>query len=140
LKESSEKAQSKIQECIAWEKEEPVTSNEHYLADYKEKFISRYKSLRRQHVQYSSTLQKLIDGEFRNSDNMKNALNSLRAMGIPASSEEDLLRILRNEAWAESMIEIMAEVRAYYQGSHRFSSPFLTTRVFNTYAKQPSRL
>jgi len=89
--------------------------NEHYLADYKRKFIARYKAARQLHVGHSPELQKLVDGGYQNSSNMREAVTNLKAMGLPLVNNYDLLRLLPGDP-ADDAIEIMAEVRAYYQG------------------------
>jgi hypothetical protein len=115
LKVCGAKAQEKMRECMDLEFEEPTTSNEHYLADYKEKFIARYRAARRVQGQMNSPLQKFVNGGFQNTNYMQVALQNLRAMGLDAPDHKSLLRLIPPDS-AEHGIEIMAEVRAYYQG------------------------
>jgi hypothetical protein len=74
LKVCGAKAQEKMRECMDLEFEEPTTSNEHYLADYKEKFIARYRAARQVQGQRNSLLQKFLSGGFLNTSYMRDAL------------------------------------------------------------------
>ncbi|KIM31730.1 hypothetical protein M408DRAFT_237585 [Serendipita vermifera MAFF 305830] len=114
LKNRKERTLQKMQECIALEHEEPATINEHYLADYKRKFHARYKAARQIHISYSSNLQTLVNGGYQNSSVMHSALDYLRQMGLDNVKKDDLLRLIPADA-ADDAIEIMSEVRAYYQ-------------------------
>ncbi|KIM19796.1 hypothetical protein M408DRAFT_334259 [Serendipita vermifera MAFF 305830] len=114
LKNCKERTLQKMQECIALEHEEPVTVNEHYLADYKRKFQSRYKAARKIHIEHSPNLQNLVDGGYQNTSTMRNALVHLAEMGLNDVQKDDLLRLIPSDS-ADTAIEIMAEVRAYYQ-------------------------
>jgi hypothetical protein len=102
-------------ECIALEQEEPTTVNEHYFSDYKRKFQARYKAARQIHVKHTPDLQTLVDGGFQNTSYMRNAVANLSSMGLPGVEKDDLLRLIPADP-ADDAIEIMAEVRAYYQG------------------------
>lgn len=102
-------------ECIALEREEPATVNEHYLADYKRKFQGRYKAARRIYVEHTPNLQTLVDGGYQNTSYMREVVANLGAMGLPGVQKDDLLRLIPADP-ADDAIEIMAEVRAYYQG------------------------
>lgn len=104
-----------MQECVVLEREEPVTSNEHYLADYKDTFINRYKAARQVNIHHNSSLQRLVDGGFNNTTTMRDTLSNLRTMGLSDANERSLTRLIPSDK-AEDAIEIMAEVRAYYQG------------------------
>lgn len=120
----SSKAQEKLQECIKLEREEPVTSNEHYLADYKIKFMARYKAERNRHVRNNSNLQKLVDGAFNHTRYMQEALDNLKAMGLQDINPNSLVRLIPPDN-TDAIIEIMAEVRAYYQGKCQLLSVVL---------------
>ncbi|KAG8829739.1 hypothetical protein FRC17_006131, partial [Serendipita sp. 399] len=111
----SARAKQKIKECIALEREEPFTINEHYLQDYKTKYMHRYKAARQQHVAQEGPLQQLMSGGMDNSESLRNALFHLSELGLGDLNAQKLLRLLPQDP-ADAMIEIMAEVRAYYQG------------------------
>jgi hypothetical protein len=115
LKVCGAKAQEKMRECLDLELEEPTTSNEQYLTDYEDKFSARYKAARRVQSQPNPTLQKLVNGGFQNTSFMRDALTNLRTMGLEVTDHNSLLRLLPSDSEGHA-IEIMAEVRAYYQG------------------------
>ena len=104
-----------MRECIALEHEEPATVNEHYLSDYKRKFHARYKATRQLHIKHSANLETLVNGGYQISTVMHDALQNLGHMGLANIKKDDLLRLLPADS-ADGAIEIMAEVRAYYQG------------------------
>ncbi|PVF98611.1 hypothetical protein CPB86DRAFT_784651 [Serendipita vermifera] len=113
MKNRSQRTMEKLQECIALEQEEPMTSNEHYLEDYKAKYMARYKTVLRTHTRHDGELQKFMEGEFQGSEMMRTTLQNLQAMGLPAN-EDALLRLLPPSP-IDNAIQIMAECRAYYQ-------------------------
>lgn len=115
LRSCKERTLQKMQECVALEHEEPATVNEHYLADYKRKFHARYKAARRVHIKHTTELQKLVEGRYQNTPVMTEALQSLAKMGLNDVRKDDLLRLIPGDL-ADNAIEIMSEVRAYYQG------------------------
>jgi hypothetical protein len=104
-----------MEECIALEREEPATINEHYLSDYKRKFHARYTAARRLHVKQRPNLQRFLNGDFQGSEIMSEALHNLSRMGFEGLTRDELLRLLPADK-ANTAIEIMSEVRAYYQG------------------------
>jgi len=101
--------------CLALEREEPATVNDHYLADYKRKFHARYTAARRLHVKQRPNLQKFLNGEFQGTEVMNNTMHNLSQMGFEGLKKDELLRLLPADK-ADAAIEIMSEVRAYYQG------------------------
>ncbi|KAG8786770.1 hypothetical protein FRC16_001642, partial [Serendipita sp. 398] len=112
LKLCSNRTQEKMVECVALEHEEPMTSNEGYLADYKAIFYARY-------TEHYKRTDPPTSGRPRNPVHMQNVITNLANMGIH-HNEEDLLLRLRPATAADATlpevaIEIMAEVRAYYQ-------------------------
>ncbi|KAG9021669.1 hypothetical protein FS842_006511 [Serendipita sp. 407] len=96
-------------ECVALEHEEPMTSNEGYLAHYKTQFLTSYKAY----------YKPLILGDRQSSTYMRNVIDNLAKMGITHNETDLLLRLLPTNSSdptiAEAAISIMAEVRAYYQ-------------------------
>jgi hypothetical protein len=111
-----------MKECIALEREEPSTVNDHYLSDYKHKFHARYTAARRLHVKQRPNLQKFLDGEFQGTEIMNDAMHNLSQMGFEGLKKDELLRLLPADK-ADTAIEIMSEVRAYYQGELRKPGP-----------------
>ena len=124
--------------CIEIESEEPTTSNEHYLSDYKAKYLARYRAERRVHSGSgaNNSLRDFINGAYDHNSRVvqnhpfvqsptlvqnspfESALSSLQQMGFPSDlKKEDFLRLLKPDA-SEAALDIMAEVRAYYQGQY----------------------
>ena len=96
------------------EEKEPFTMNDHYFLDYRSKFLAYYKDARlRAKSQFIRNLENRDDGDIVEA--MSEALSSLTRMGLEATSSS-----LANLVPADPMdpaIEIMADARAYFQGS-----------------------
>jgi len=104
--------------CIELEREEPTTVNEHYLSDYKAKYLARYRAERKLHSDNGANpnLRNFINGVYDHNGTFENASSYLQQMGFPSDlKREDFLRLLKPDA-SEEALGIMAEVRAYYQG------------------------
>ncbi|CCA70427.1 hypothetical protein PIIN_04366 [Serendipita indica DSM 11827] len=98
--------------------EEPSTNNEDRLSELKEELLATYKAERQRHRKHDNRLQKLVNGEFQNTTIMGDAVRNLQAMGISNVTQHSLLRSLPTDE-AEDAIEIMAEMRAYYEVDYR---------------------
>jgi hypothetical protein len=96
------------------EEQEPFTMNEHYLMDYRSKFLGHYKGIRQQAE--SSFMENLESKQ--NKELVRSVTSNLAALGLPNFDPSTLPRLLPPDPM-ESAIEIMAEVRAYFQGSER---------------------
>ena len=107
--------------CIEIESEEPTTSNEHYLSDYKAKYLARYRAERKvQSGSGADGLRGFINGAYDHHTLFGNAVSYLQQMGFPSDlKKEDFLRLLKPDT-SEEALDIMAEVRAYYQGQYLF--------------------
>jgi len=106
--------------CIEIESEEPTTSNEHYLSDYKAKYLARYRAERKVHSGSGANdrLRNFMNGTYDHNGNLENAISCLQQMGFPSDlKKEDFLRLLKPDT-SEEALDIMAEVRAYYQGQY----------------------
>lgn len=106
--------------CIEIESEEPTTSNEHYLSDYKAKYLARYRAERKVHSGSGAndSLRGFINGTYDHNSLFTNTVSYLQQMGFPSGlNKEDFLRLLKPDA-SEEALDIMAEVRAYYQGQY----------------------
>ena len=113
-------AHERMVQCIELEREEPTTVNEHYLSDYKAKYLARYRAERKLHSESgaNSSLHNFINGVYDHNSDFQNAVEYLRRMGFPSDlKREDFLRLLKPDA-SEGALDIMAEVRAYYQGQY----------------------
>ena len=111
-------AHERMMQCIELEREEPTTVNEHYLSDYKSKYLARYRAERksRQGSGANTNLRNFINGAFDGNSNFTSACSHLQSMGFPSDlKKEDFLRLLKPDT-SEEALDIMAEVRAYYQG------------------------
>ena len=93
---------------------EPFTMNYHYYAEYRSKFLNHYKSDRLRSK--SSFIRNLEDG---NNSGMVDAINetisSLARLGLHSVDASSLASLLPPDPM-EPAIEIMADVRAYFQG------------------------
>jgi len=108
-------AHERMVQCIQLEREEPMTVNEDTLSDYKSKWLTHYRAMH--HTRNGDgTLQTFINGGYDSSSYFTTALSNLRAMGFPNLTRQDLLRLLKPDGDEEAM-GIMAECRAYYQGT-----------------------
>ena len=96
------------------EEQEPFTMNEHYFMDYRSKFLGHYKGIR---IKAESSFIDKLESE-ENKKIMGAVTSGLAALGFPNVDPSTLPRLLPPDPM-ESAIEIMAEVRAYFQGSER---------------------
>jgi hypothetical protein len=96
------------------EEKEPFTMNDHYFMDYRSKFLAYYKDARlRAKSQFIRNLENSDDGDMV--DAISETICSLTRIGLQAKASS-----LANLLPADPMdpaIEIMADVRAYFQGS-----------------------
>jgi len=115
LRDCSKQTQMKMEACLALEHEEPITVNERYLADYKRQFSARYKAARQVRIRSAHKLRSLVNGDYQNTTLMQNTVTNLHQMGLDRVTNNDLLRLLPVDS-ADDAIDIMSEVRAYYQG------------------------
>lgn len=104
--------------------ETPYTQNDHYFFAYRSKLLARYRSI----YQQSQGRQGII-ATLHNYDptkvlpdavtlNINAALAALANLGIHGLGAEDLARLLPEDDNAPAL-EIMAEVRAYFQGERQ---------------------
>ena len=120
----------------------PFTLNHHYLSDYKEKFLAYYKAAREEVVRNNIAAQiKAFEGNSSKSPRVTltprrhyavevcepceprgigKVLKGLAEMGITGTKPEDIYKILPPDAMAPA-INIMADVRAYFQGTEDIS-------------------
>ncbi len=124
IQTACQRAETRIKWLMSLESH-PFTLNEHYLADYKDKFLSFYKAVRQS--QRSPTLLAHInnhiiappqDNPFGNPPQLtgiSKILSGLSEVGITGVKPEDIPKLLPPDTM-EPAITIMAEVRAYFQG------------------------
>ncbi|KAF6746773.1 P-loop containing nucleoside triphosphate hydrolase protein [Ephemerocybe angulata] len=120
----------------------PFTLNQHYLSDYKDKFLSYYKAAREEelrgnvHEQINSFKRSKrvsrrkgtsssgslfavsSDAESTTPPGISKVLLGLSEMGIAGTEPEDIYKILPPDEMTPA-INIMADVRAYFQVSYK---------------------
>lgn len=100
----------------------PFTLNQHYLSDYKEKFLAHFKAAREEDIRGGVTKHvqafKASDPVDGNEEcGVPKVLSGLTEMGITGTQPEDIYKILPGDKMFPA-INIMANVRAYFQGMH----------------------
>ncbi|QRV97583.1 dynamin central region protein [Ceratobasidium sp. AG-Ba] len=116
------------------------TTNTHYLADYKDKFTNYYRTVRKDNEEETSFVKGLAQGlgadtEFAKS--MSEVIANLNKMGI-SMQPQDLARLLNPDP-SEDVIDIMAEVRAYYQVAYKRFVDIIPMTVDETLVRGFSR-
>ena len=93
---------------------EPFTMNTHYYAEYRSKFLNHYKSDRSRSK--SSFIRNLEDNNNSGiTDAINETISSLARLGLHSVDASSLATLLPPDPM-EPAIEIMANVRAYFQG------------------------
>lgn len=108
---AAEKTKEKIQWLLDLERN-PTTLNTHYFSDYKDKFLSFYKASRDQ----TDLAIKLNRDRHMYNNSINKVLSGLNEIGISAQAN-DLPKLLPPDP-VEAALNIMASVRAYFQGKH----------------------
>jgi hypothetical protein len=97
------------------EEEEPFTMNQHYYMEYRQNFLAHYKEARlRAKSQFKRTLDNTGDRNVMGA--ISETLSSLTRLGLEAANASALTKLLPSDPM-DPAIEIMADVRAYFQGS-----------------------
>ncbi|CEL56749.1 hypothetical protein RSOLAG1IB_08051 [Rhizoctonia solani AG-1 IB] len=115
-----EVADAQIQFLLDIENNQTFTTNTHYFASYKEKFITYYKAARKDRRGENALIQGLTKGLSANTEfskSMAEAIAHLTKMGLPVQPV-DLGKLIEAEA-EDELVDIMAEVRAYYQVAYK---------------------
>ncbi|KAJ3503458.1 hypothetical protein NLJ89_g8422 [Agrocybe chaxingu] len=118
---------------------EPFSLNTHYLQDYKEKFLAFYKGERRRYERSKTTaatpavrdvaLEVQRTGRSRDKEapvvpmsqpvmSVETVLAGLAQLGYTGLKEEDLQRLIPGDRM-EPALDIMADVRAYFQVAYK---------------------
>jgi hypothetical protein len=127
MNQRAEAAQALIVKLIALEADGPLTLNEHYLADYKAKFLSHFKGAREQ--AQNPVLARTI-AAFRPDaappvdeyggrlplTGIAQVLSGLAGIGLNGVTADDLVKLLPPDRM-DPALNIMADVRAYFQGA-----------------------
>ncbi len=101
----------------------PFTLNNHYYSDYKEKYLTYYRRVRKDSKAYDIDLgveRKVFGLNIQQApspskDLTSEALSALAKIGYHGLKSEDLAKLLGQDKM-EPALEIMATVRAYFQG------------------------
>lgn len=128
MKKCADAAQALIAKLMALEEDGPLTLNEHYLADYKAKFLTYYKGAREK--KQNPALARAIEGYKQDKfapvyhfggkmsespTGVAQVLSGLAAIGLSGVKAEDLVKLLPPDRM-DPALNIMADVRAYFQG------------------------
>ncbi|KAF8603999.1 hypothetical protein BDV93DRAFT_117624 [Ceratobasidium sp. AG-I] len=115
-----EYAEAQTRFLLSIENNQTFTTNTHYLADYKEKFMAYYKTVRKSHEGESTFVEGLMQGISPDTDfgqSLGEVLANLTKMGLSIQPHQ-LSKLLESDA-EEDVVDIMAEVRAYYQVAYK---------------------
>ena len=108
----------------------PRTLNDHYFRDYRDKFLAYYRGHRSQYNNIP-LLQKLkkhtSNGSSEFDENVRNILAAFSALDVHDVQPTDLAKVLPSDPY-EAAINIMASVRAYFQGMSPSANGLNVTR------------
>ena len=106
------------------QEQEPFTMNTHYYMEYRSKFLAYYRGARqRAKSDFMRNLENSQNHDIRQA--LNDALSSLTRMGLEAVDASSLANLLPPDPM-EPAIGIMADARAYFQGSEHIFSFALT--------------
>jgi len=111
---------SRLQMMQAME-QQPFTRNDHYFVDYRDKFLTHYKALRRNDTQNFFCLLKPKDENGLKGETgelLDATMAGIRKLGFPEVQLGELSRLLPPDPM-EAAIGIMADVRAYFQVAYK---------------------
>lgn len=99
----------------------PFTLNTHYYDDYKDKFLGYFKAVYDEHHDRGmvTNLHTFHAGDAPEElqHAMASVMSGLQALGLPSVAYGDLTKLLPpTGSHDEHALEVMAQVRAYYQG------------------------
>jgi hypothetical protein len=106
------------------EEQEPFTMNEHYFMEYRSKFLGHYKGIHQR--ARSSFIDNLESSDLFMTSAVNKVISGLAELDLRSIDPSFLPRLLPPDPM-EPAIEIMAEVRAYFQGSYSPSLSCLGT-------------
>ncbi|CAK5274279.1 unnamed protein product [Mycena citricolor] len=120
LRRCSENAQNLIAKLISLEQSGSLTLNEHYLADYRSKFLSFYKQTRQnsKNPGLARNIQSYKSVSWGEETDISTALSNLAAVGLQGVKAEDLVKLLPPDRM-DAALEIMSDVRAYFQVAYK---------------------
>jgi hypothetical protein len=120
IKECADAAHDRLDWLLKLESS-PFTLNNHYYADYKDKFFGYYKSVAFAEHGTFALAAALASGNFEKigekaKDALPEALAALAKAGLQGLQAADFAKLLPSHPELERALGVMAEVRAYYQG------------------------
>jgi hypothetical protein len=126
LKQCLERAEERIDWLLALE-DIPFSLNTHYLADYKDKFISHYRAAREKdgNAQLASHINEYKRDPSASTTTFRSVvqhtgiakiLSGLAEVGVNGIKADDLSKLLSPDRMEPALV-IMADVRAYFQGT-----------------------
>ena len=108
-------AASQYIDSLIEQEQEPFTMNTHYYMEYRSKFLAHYKGARqRAKSDFMRNLENSHNHDIRQA--LNDTISSLARMGLEAVDASLLANLLPPDPM-EPAIGIMADVRAYFQGS-----------------------
>ncbi|KAF7341477.1 hypothetical protein MVEN_01885000 [Mycena venus] len=127
MQQRVQRATALISKLLQVEAEGPLTMNEHYFSDYKDKFLSYYKSARQRDqnpllataiAAYMPEEADKYDEDGPPTSNIQLILSKLAAIGLSGVKAEDLVKLLPPDSM-DPALNIMADVRAYFQVAYK---------------------
>jgi len=113
--ETCANAASEYIDSLVKQEHEPFTMNTHYFMEYRSKFLAHYKGARlREKSNFIRNMERNDDGNMMQA--MGEAMSALTRMGLEGTDVSLLANLLPPDPM-EPAIGIMADVRAYFQGS-----------------------
>jgi hypothetical protein len=113
--EACANAASEHIDSLIEQEHEPFTMNTHYFMEYRSKFLAHYKGARlKEKSNFIRNIQRRDDGNIMQA--MSEAMSALTRMGLEGADASLLANLLPPDPM-EPAIGIMADIRAYFQGS-----------------------
>ena len=121
---------------------DPFTLNNHYMWDYKEKFLTYYRRVRQDARTKCGVFSEGNEPEYEDSFSVRlntglvnrkksvpaEALSLLVRLGYQVKTQQDLDRLLRQDTM-EPALAVMSSARAYFQGMFSNSDDILPAKI-----------
>ncbi|KAF7317274.1 hypothetical protein HMN09_00462700 [Mycena chlorophos] len=123
LQQRTEAAHALVAKLIDLEMPAPLTLNDHYLSDYRTKYLARYRAAREKATnrKFATQLQNhrpYEDDGYSSPTTIDEILGKFASMGLSGLKAEDFAKLLPQDRMAPAL-EIMADVRAYFQVAYK---------------------
>ncbi|KAJ7064490.1 P-loop containing nucleoside triphosphate hydrolase protein [Mycena amicta] len=123
LKKRTDAAHELVSTLIKLEMPAPMTLNEHYLADYRQKYLARYRAAREKAS--NNTFATQIENHqppspsaLASPSTIDSILGHFASIGLSGLKAEDFAKLLPTDKMGPAL-EIMADVRAYFQVAYK---------------------